>query len=365
MDVVTHALAGASLGVALAGLAGARRTLARPADGNAARGRHLAAAAFAGALGGVLPDLDVLVRSERDPLLVLEAHRHVTHALMSVPLVALLALGLLRLCAVFWRRLGALKSRWLYAFALIGAAHHGALDACTSYGTHLLWPFTDSPVAWNLIAVVDPLFSLALLAGLALALAKAKARFAWAGLALAAGYLIFAAHQQSQALEAARDLAAKRRLVPEHVLAKPTLGNLLLWRTLARTPERIYADGVHVSPWGGVRIYRGTSEARFTEDSEIDWAPPGSAARRDVERFRRLSDDWLAIDPRAPERIGDARYAMLPTLLEPLWGIAPGEGDAPIQFVVVRELPKGGDKELMRMLRGQPLDETIGIRQFR
>jgi len=48
--------------------------------------------AFAcGAVGGLLPDSDVLIRSTADPLLAVEMHRHFTHALALVPIGGLIA----------------------------------------------------------------------------------------------------------------------------------------------------------------------------------------------------------------------------------------------------------------------------------
>ncbi len=41
-----------------------------------------------GALAGMAPDLDVLIRSPTDPLLFLEYHRQFTHALLFVPIGA-------------------------------------------------------------------------------------------------------------------------------------------------------------------------------------------------------------------------------------------------------------------------------------
>src|SRR5690606_29471703 len=43
-----------------------------------------------GALGGMAPDLDVIIRSASDPLLALEYHRHFTHSLAFIPIGGLL-----------------------------------------------------------------------------------------------------------------------------------------------------------------------------------------------------------------------------------------------------------------------------------
>ena len=137
-------------------------------------------AALAGGLGGMLPDADVLIRSASDPLLFLEYHRHFTHALAFVPVGALVAGTLAWLLG---RGRWAWRELWLYA--ALGWLTHGPLDACTSYGTHLAWPFDEGRVAWGLIAIIDPLFTVPLLVGVGLGLSGRRLRRAWLVVALA------------------------------------------------------------------------------------------------------------------------------------------------------------------------------------
>ena len=92
-----------------------------------ARRDQLGRAALAGAIGGALPDADMLIRSSADPLMALEFHRHFTHSLAFIPIGALLAA--LLAWAISLRRF---KVAELYRYALIGYATHGLLDACTS-----------------------------------------------------------------------------------------------------------------------------------------------------------------------------------------------------------------------------------------
>ena len=49
------------------------------------------AATAVGLLAGLLPDADTLIRSPNDPLLFLDFHRHFTHSLVFIPVVALIA----------------------------------------------------------------------------------------------------------------------------------------------------------------------------------------------------------------------------------------------------------------------------------
>ena len=43
---------------------------------------------------------------------------------------------------------------------VFGYATHGLLDACTSYGTVLFWPFSNERLTWNNISIVDPLLTI-------------------------------------------------------------------------------------------------------------------------------------------------------------------------------------------------------------
>ena len=44
-----------------------------------------------GAVGGVLPDADIVIRSSADPLLAIQYHRHFTHALAFIPVGGIVA----------------------------------------------------------------------------------------------------------------------------------------------------------------------------------------------------------------------------------------------------------------------------------
>ena len=138
MDPVSQAFAGATFSQSLTRLQHGQKT-----------------AFLAGALSGMAADLDVLIRSPDDSLLFLEFHRQFTHSLVFIPIGALIvatAISLLLRNRVEFRQ--------LYIYCLLGYMTHGLLDACTSYGTQLFWPFTDHRVAWDIISIIDPLFTI-------------------------------------------------------------------------------------------------------------------------------------------------------------------------------------------------------------
>ena len=67
-------------------------------------GSKQAVALFIGALAGMVPDLDILIQSAKDPILFLEYHRQFTHSLVFIPFGALI-------CALVFYPL--IHSRWL------------------------------------------------------------------------------------------------------------------------------------------------------------------------------------------------------------------------------------------------------------
>jgi len=333
MDLVTQGVVGAAMASAAAPASESRR------------------AALIGLGAGLLPDVDALVRSADDPLLVLEYHRHFTHALVMVPVVALVA------ATVFWlilRRLSPgsrLPFKRIYGYALLGASLAGLLDACTSYGTHLWWPFTDAPVAWSIISILDPVFTLLLGVPLGISLVRRQPRVVRWGLALAAGYLALGALQHERAKAVARDLARTRGHAMERLIVKPTIANLVLWRALTLTDGRVYADAVRVGV-GSHRVYPGTSAPLYDPDS----TEMPSAIQRDVQRFVRFADRVVVRHPARPRVIGDARFSMLPTTLTPMWGLAVDpSAEPPVQRITDRSLSPHERRQFVAMLRGRPL----------
>ena len=278
------------------------------------RREKLRAVAFLGCIAGMAPDLDVFIRSSSDPLLFLEYHRQFTHALLFIPVgAALVALPL----HPFVRR--TLQPRQTYLACLLGYATHGLLDACTSYGTQLLWPFSEVRVAWNNISIVDPLFTLPLLCLVILAAVLRRRALAVAGLSWAIGYLLLGVVQHQRAEAAGARLAAERGHQPHRLSAKAGFANLLIWKVVYEHGGRFYVDGIRAGP--AVTVCPGASIARLDVRRDFPWLDPESRQARDVERFRRFSDGYVAVDPHVPNRIVDMRYSMVPNTIDPLWGI--------------------------------------------
>ncbi len=274
--------------------------------------KKVVAAGVLGWLSGMAPDLDIFIRSASDPILFLEFHRQFTHALSFIPIGALICAAVLH---PFVRK--RLYFRESYLFCFLGYATHGLLDACTTYGTQLLWPFSDMRVAWNNVSVVDPLFTLPALALIVFASLRKKPRLARFAIAWAVAYLLLGVLQHERAEAAGRVLAEERGHAPVRLEAKPGFANLLLWKVVYEVDDQYYVDAVRVG-WD-VKIYLGEKIQKFDLVAHAPWLDHNSQQARDIERFRWFSNDYLAIDEQ--NRIGDVRYSVLPNEIKPLWGI--------------------------------------------
>lgn len=135
MDSVTQIVLGAAVGEATLG-----KTM-----GNKAM--------LYGAIAGTIPDLDVLSSSFVDTVTALEIHRGFTHSIFfSVVFGALFAW----LTSLYEKRANFKQWYWLWFMCLIT---HPFLDAHTTWGTQLFWPF-DIRLAYKNIFVIDPLYTL-------------------------------------------------------------------------------------------------------------------------------------------------------------------------------------------------------------
>lgn len=298
-------------------------------------------ASIIGALAGMAPDLDVLIQSSSDPLLFLEYHRHFTHALAFIPIGALICAGVFY---YFVRK--RLHFQQVYLFSLLGYGSHAILDACTTYGTQLLWPFSSLRAAWNLISVVDPLFSvpLGLLVG-ATFLTRNK-RWTLIGLGWAVAYLLLGAWQNQRAEAAGWALAASRGHEPVRLEAKPGFANLLVWKLVYEYDGHFYVDAIRtgIEP----KAYPGGRAEKLELARHLPWLVSGSTQAEDVERFRWFSNDYLAIQD--GNEVIDVRYSMVPNEIVPLWGIRLDPRADPDEHVGYFTFRRAGPEQVERLL---------------
>ena len=282
-----------------------------------ATSKQLGKAVIIGGIAGMLPDLDVLIRSSSDPLLFLEFHRHFTHSLFFIPIGGLIcSLLLYPLLGKRWK----LSYRQTLLWCMIGFATHGLLDGCTSYGTQLLWPFTNERFAGSFISIIDPLFTLPLILFIYLAVKTSSQRYISIALIWMTVYLTIGYIQHQRAILLGEQLAKERGHTPTRLEAKPSFGNLAVWKTIYETEGSFYIDAVKPGIFQ-TKVWKGTTLAVFDKKRDFPWLDLTSQQAKDIERFRWFTNDFLAIDPDNPQRIIDIRYSLVPNTATALWGI--------------------------------------------
>ena len=266
-----------------------------------------------GFLAGLAPDLDVFIGSSTDPILFLEFHRQFTHSLIFIPfgslIVSLLVFPLVKRSMSF---------KNVYIASLLGYATHGLLDACTSYGTLLFWPFSNERITWNNISIIDPLFTIPVLLLTATAIKTKKKVFSFFAIGWIAFYLSLGFVQYERALSTANELANSRGHNAERLTLKPSFGNLILWKSIYQHNDTFYVDAirtVQLSTW-----CVGESIRAFDYEQHLPDLDEDSQQKKDIERFRWFSQDYLGYDEEK-NIVTDVRYSMIPNQIDPMWGL--------------------------------------------
>ena len=192
------------------------------------------------------PDIDILSLGGGS-LNYLHYHRHLTHSLLAMPLMALLAVAVVRLAA---RK----PVRWMGAFfaALIGVASHLLLDLTNAYGIRLFLPFSSQWLRLDLNNLLDPwilgvfLFCivgpvLSRLVGSEIASGSGPDKnhgrgFAWLALLFVLVYDCGRSVLHTRAL-ASLESRIYQDAVPVRVAAIPGPANPLRWRGLVETSD--------------------------------------------------------------------------------------------------------------------------------
>ena len=266
-----------------------------------------------GCCAGLAPDLDIFIRSASDPLLKLEYHRQFTHSLVFIPIGALIVTFFSR---IFFKKY--LSWGETYFFSLLGFATHGLLDACTSYGTQLLWPFSDERISWNYISVVDPFLTIPVILAIIFAIIMKNKYLTLFGILYILIYLTFGAIQEKRAEFVGKSIANLRGHEIKDLTAKPSLGNLFLWKTIYEDSGFYYVDAVRL--FANSEYCQGTKIKKLDLLNDFSELDKKSQQYKDIKRFNWFSQGYLGkgIDKNI---ITDVRYSAVPNEVDGLWGI--------------------------------------------
>jgi inner membrane protein len=276
-------------------------------------------AGLIGAVGGMAADLDIFIYSLNDPTVSWTFHRHFTHSLIFIPLG-----GLIAALPFLWMKRFKDHKREVILAAVIGYATHGLLDAFTSYGTQLLWPFANLRVAWDWLPIVDPVYTVPLWIGVIWTARTRNPKAVRMALLLSSLYICFGGWQHHRAVETQKDLAAMRGHKIEYSRVMPAPGWMVFWRSLYVSDGRIYADGIETRWFKSTLALEGGSADLTTFDDLPVNAQLNAEARRRFDIF-----NWFAGGLISPvsgaggsmNAYGDMRFTVAVESLTPLWGL--------------------------------------------
>lgn len=235
MDSVTQIILGAAVGEAVLG-----RKI-----GNKAM--------FLGAIAGTLPDLDVAWGFFTDTVSALEMHRGFTHSIIFAIVVGLLFAWLLNL----WDKRATLKEWWWFWFLTF--VTHPLLDAHTTWGTQLFWPF-ETRLAYKNIFVIDPLYTLPFLIFLILAMVQKRGsskrrRLNNLGLIISSSYMLL-----TLILKGVTYHKFQKALIDQHIeycnlQNKPSPFNTVLWTANVETKDSFLIGNYSFFDTKSIRFY--------------------------------------------------------------------------------------------------------------
>lgn len=251
-----------------------------------------------GAVGGTIPDLDVLCGLFLSPINDLAAHRGFSHSFVFAVLgglgfgwvidhiykskwhhpIAILGKLLIPFGVLFFisrfleRSLGTLGYA-VFILGLVACGYylyrkyykqpyhppeanrrdwqklmfwsiftHPLLDCFTTYGTQVFQPFNDYRVAFNAISVADPIYTVPfLLCVIALSYytreKSVRRKLSWIGIGLSSTYLLFTVINKQGINSIWKSTLENDNQAYQRYLTSPTILNNLLWSCIAETDE--------------------------------------------------------------------------------------------------------------------------------
>ena len=182
-----------------------------------------------GAIAGTIPDLDVIARYFVDTVTATEWHRGFSHSILFSVLFAPLFGWMV------WKlhsKAGASWKDWSWLFFL-GLFTHPILDAFTTWGTQLFWPF-DVRLAFQNIFVIDPLYTLPFLIFLVLSAFEKRTstnrrRYNRLGLLISTSYLALTLVLKAVAYCSFTNSLDAQGIVYSDIAIRPSPLNTVLW----------------------------------------------------------------------------------------------------------------------------------------
>jgi len=221
MDILTHIAIGTAIGEIVLGKKAGKRAL------------------IWGAIGGIIPDLDMFIYPFLEQSQALLFHRSYSHSILFLvlisPFIGWLITGL-------YKNKSDIKPKTWSLLILIEGLVHISLDLCTGYGTGVLLPFNDGRYAIGSIAPIDLFFSLPLfLAMLWVIFSKAENKrrliITWLALSLSILYIPYTLINKAHANSVFENALHNQKKKFYQIKAYPQIPSNFIWLCVAKTTD--------------------------------------------------------------------------------------------------------------------------------
>jgi len=244
-------------------------------------------AMFYGAIAGTIPDLDVLANYVADTVTAIEWHRGFTHSIffsiIFAPIFGWLIFKLERKGPATWKEWSLLMFCGLFT--------HPILDAFTTWGTQLFWPF-DLRIAFQNIFVIDPLYTLPFLLFLILAMRQKRDlalrwRYNMYGLSISSLYLGLSLVLKGVAHKKITDSLDAQGIAYTEIDTRPSPFNTVLWSANVDAGDAYLIGNYSFFDNEPVQF------SRYPKNHEL----LGDLAQSDkVLRLKKITEGWYTIN---------------------------------------------------------------------
>ena len=238
-----------------------------------------------GAIGGTIPDLDVFIgpllyKNEIDVMLF---HRGFMHSILFSVIGAFLLGWLVHKLYNNGKRFNLTTQknwRWLFFWSLFT---HPLLDCFTPYGTQLFAPFSNYRVAFNTIAVADPLYTVPFMLCVIILMffkRNSNKRILWLklGIGISSLYMVFTIFNKLYIDRVFKSSLAEKGISYHRFSAQPSILNNVLWYGIAETDDSYYVGfyslfdtSSQFSDWQKIPKKRDLTKEKYTDIVDLAW----------------------------------------------------------------------------------------------
>ncbi len=256
-----------------------------------------------GAVAGTIPDLDIVWRYLTDTITATEMHRGFSHSIvfsiLAAPFLGWLVHQLKKRPDVGWKG-------WSKLF-FWGLFTHPLLDAFTTWGTQIFWPF-NWRVAFNSVFVIDPLYTVPFLICVLIAATKkrgslSRKRTNNLGIYMSTAYLLLTVVIKYVAHQKVVENLEQQGITYTQISTRPAPMNTVLWNINVDAGED-YLIGDYSFFDSKPISFKAYPKKRSESEALIN--------RSEVQRLITISEGWYILEKIQDEWIyNDLRFGLI------------------------------------------------------